>query len=148
GLALVVRSEPPLPDILHEDEHFVAVVKAPHEPTTPQGEHPGSLLSRVRRLPGAAEAVPVHRLDLGTSGVCLMAKKPEYVASIAKALAQGQKEYVALCKGVVREKGAIRRPLVEHGRPHEARTRYARREVVGGHSRVTVRPDEGRKHQI
>ena len=75
-------------------------------------------------------------------------QKPEHVAPVAKALAQGQKEYVALCKGVVREKGAIRRPLVEHGRPHEARTRYTRREVIGGHSRVTVRPDEGRKHQI
>jgi 23S rRNA (uracil1939-C5)-methyltransferase len=148
GLALLVRSEPPLPEIVYEDERFVAVVKSPHEPTTPQGEHPGSLLSRVRRLAGAEEAVPVHRLDIGTSGVCLMAKKPEHVGPIAQALAQGQKEYVALCKGVTRDKGSIRRPLVEHGRPHEARTRYTRREIIGGHSRVSVRPDEGRKHQI
>jgi 23S rRNA (uracil1939-C5)-methyltransferase len=148
GLALLVRSEPPLPEVVYEDERLIAVLKSPHEPTTPQGEHVDSLLSRVRRLEGAEEAVPVHRLDIGTSGVCLMARKPAHVSVLSKALAQGQKEYVALCKGVVRDKGSIRRPLVEQGRPHEARTRYARREIVGGHSRVTVRPDEGRKHQI
>jgi 23S rRNA (uracil1939-C5)-methyltransferase len=148
GLAILMRGEPPPPEIVHEDERLIAVVKPPHEPTTPQGEHPSSLLSRVRRLGGAAEAAPVHRLDIGTSGVCLFAREPRHVAELAHALGHGQKEYIALCKGVVRDKGSIRRPLVEQGLPHEARTRYTRREIVGGHSRVTVRPDEGRKHQI
>jgi 23S rRNA (uracil1939-C5)-methyltransferase len=148
SLAVLVRSAPPLPEVLYEDERLIAVVKSPHEPTTPQGEHTGSLLDRVRRLDDAAEAVPVHRLDIGTSGVCLMARKPEHVAVIAAALTEGQKDYIALCKGIVRDKGSIRRPLLERGRPYEARTRYARRAVVGGHSLVTARPDEGRKHQI
>jgi 23S rRNA (uracil1939-C5)-methyltransferase len=148
SLAVLGRAEPPLPFVLHEDERLIAVMKSAHEPTTPQGEHAGSLLERVRRLDDAAEAVPVHRLDIGTSGVCLMARKPEHVAVIAAALTDGQKEYVALCKGIVRDKGSIRRPLQERGRPQEARTRYTRRDVVGGHSLVVARPDEGRKHQI
>jgi 23S rRNA (uracil1939-C5)-methyltransferase len=148
SLAVLERAEPPLPAVLYQDERLVAVVKSPHEPTIPQGEHSGSLLDRVRRLHAAADAVPVHRLDIGTSGVCLFARHPEHVAGLAAALSAGEKEYVALVKGVVREKGSIRRPLVERGRPLAARTRYTRREVTGGHSLVAVRPDEGRKHQI
>jgi len=148
SLAVLERDERPLPAVLHEDERLVAVVKPPHEPTIPQGEHESSLLDRVRRLEGAAAAVPVHRLDIGTSGVCLFARRPEHVAVLSAALAGSEKEYVALVKGVVRDKGSIRRPLTERGRPEEARTRYARRDVVGGHSLVLVRPDEGRKHQI
>ena len=148
SLAVLVRAEPPSPEIIYQDERLIAVVKPPHEPTTPQGEHAGSLLDRVRRLEECSEAVPVHRLDIGTSGVCLMARKPEHAGALGAALAEGQKEYIALCKGVVRDKGSIRRPLLERGRPYEARTRYSRREVVSGHSLVVARPDEGRKHQI
>jgi len=73
----------------------------------------------------------ISYLDIGTSGVCLFAREPRHVAELAHALAHGQKEYIALCKGVVRDKGSIRRPLVEQGLPHEARTRYTRREIVG-----------------
>jgi 23S rRNA (uracil1939-C5)-methyltransferase len=148
ALATLGPGEPPLPEVLYEDEALIAVVKAPHEPTIPQGEHAGSLLGRVRRKPGAEEAVPVHRLDIGTSGVCLFARRPEHASELSQALALGQKEYLALCKGVVRDKGSVRRPLPERGRPQEARTRYSRRDVVGGHSLVVARPDEGRKHQI
>src|SRR5262249_13887326 len=53
ALAMLAPGEPPLPEILYEDDALIAVVKAPHEPTTPQGEHAGSLLHRVRRIPGA-----------------------------------------------------------------------------------------------
>ncbi|HVW23761.1 MAG TPA: pseudouridine synthase [Polyangiaceae bacterium] len=148
ALAVLEPADRPPPTVLYEDERLVAVLKVPHEPTIPQGEHTISLLDRVRKLEGAADAVPVHRLDVGTSGVCLMARRPEHVADLAAALSAGEKEYVALVKGVVRDKGSIRRPLIERGRPLAARTRYARRDVVGGHSLVTVRPDEGRKHQI
>jgi len=147
-LAVLVPAHPAPPVVLHADDRLIAVVKCPHEPTTPQGEHAGSLLARVRLLQGAEQAVPVHRLDAGTSGVCLFARRPEHVARLASALAGGEKEYVALARGIVREKGSIRRPLPERGRPQAARTRYARREVVGGHSLISVRPDEGRKHQI
>jgi 23S rRNA-/tRNA-specific pseudouridylate synthase len=99
-------------------------------------------------LDGADAAVPVHRLDVGTSGVCLFARRPEYAHDLGTALSEGHKEYIALLRGVARKKGVVNRPLVERGRPREARTRYARLAVVGGHSLVAVRPDQGRKHQI
>lgn len=147
-LAVLEPGAPPAPIVLHEDERLIAVDKPPHLPTTPQGEHAGSLLRAVQTACGAPDAVPVHRLDVGTSGVCLFARRPEYVEVFARSLKEGQKEYVALAKGVTRPKGSIARPVVEHGRPQEARTRYSRREVVAGHSLLLVRPDQGRRHQI
>src|SRR6185369_7878290 len=120
-LTVLRPTAPPLPEILFEDEALIAVAKVPHESTIPQGEHDGSLLQRVRELPGAALAVPVHRLDAGTSGVCLFARDGKLVAELASALTLGEKEYIAVAHGVTRDKGSIRRPLSKHGRPKDAR---------------------------
>jgi 23S rRNA (uracil1939-C5)-methyltransferase len=148
SLAVLEPSTKPAPTLLFEDERLIVVDKAPHESTTPQGEHDISLLARVRAQDGGADAVPIHRLDIGTSGVCLFARRPEFVEDIAAALTAGQKEYIALAKGITRPKGSVTRPIIEGKTPYEARTRYTRREVVSGHSLIGVRPDQGRKHQI
>ncbi|MFO0712515.1 MAG: pseudouridine synthase [Sandaracinus sp.] len=152
-LALIEPAEPwPVAVIaegaLADGGRWIAVDKAPHEPTTPHPEHVVSLLDRVRRLPGYAEATPVHRLDLGTSGVCLFGATPRAVAPVARALAGGDKTYVALVRGIPREKGTIRRALREEGRELAATTRYRRREVIAGHGLIEARPEEGRMHQI
>jgi 23S rRNA (uracil1939-C5)-methyltransferase len=147
-IATFRRGAPPPPRVLFEDEALVAVSKSPHEPTTPQGEHEHSLLERVRALPGCERAVPVHRLDVGTSGVCLFARSPERVAPLAQALASGTKEYVALVRGIARKQGHIARPLKEAGVERAARTRYVRRNVTGGHSLVCASPEQGRTHQV
>jgi 23S rRNA (uracil1939-C5)-methyltransferase len=78
----------------------------------------------------------------------LFARKPEFVDAIARALAQGEKRYTALVRGITRDKGVVNRPLREHGTRIDARTRYRRVAVKGGHSLLEVRPDQGRKHQI
>lgn len=90
----------------------------------------------------------MHRLDLGTSGVCLFARRPSDVAELARALAAGQKRYVALARGVTHKKGTIRRRLREEGRERDATTRYVRRAISGGHSLLDIEPAEGRTHQI
>lgn len=127
---------------------WVAVDKAAHEPTTPHPEHVGCLLERVQRLPGFAAAAPVHRLDVGTSGVCLFGASPEAIATLSRALTAGDKTYVALVRGIPREKGTIRRALREEGKDLPATTRYRRRDVIGGHGLIDARPEEGRTHQI
>ena len=147
-LAALEPSAAPPPDVLFRDGALVAVVKPPHEPTTPQGEHAGSLLDRVRLLDGAADAVPVHRLDAGTSGICLFARNPADVSALSRALEAGRKEYTALVRGITHKKGAVGRPLLENGKERAARTRYWRRDVVAGHSLVDVVTEHGRKHQI
>jgi 23S rRNA (uracil1939-C5)-methyltransferase len=148
AVASFARAAPPLHHVLFADGALVAVTKSPHEPTTPQGEHARSLLARVRSLPGCTNAVPVHRLDAGTSGVCLFAREPEHVAPLARALAGGKKEYVALVRGIARKHGQVSRALKESGVDRAARTHYTRRRVVGGHSLLIVSPAEGRTHQV
>jgi 23S rRNA (uracil1939-C5)-methyltransferase len=147
-VALLEPATPPPIAVLHEDGDLLAAVKPPHMPTTPQQGGGPSLLARLRAERGLPELTPVHRLDIGTSGVCLLAKRRSAVAALSRALAQGEKQYLALARGVTRDKGAIARPLREQGVEKAARTRYARLEVLGGHSLVRVRPDEGRTHQI
>jgi 23S rRNA (uracil1939-C5)-methyltransferase len=102
----------------------------------------------VRSALGLPELMPVHRLDRGTSGVCWFARKPEYVAALASAFAQGEKRYLGLVRGVTRPKGKIERPLRDAGKLLAATTRYRRRSVLGGHSLLELRPEQGRKHQL
>jgi 23S rRNA (uracil1939-C5)-methyltransferase len=148
SVAELVTTAPPAPRVLFEDEDLIVVDKDPHEPVTPQSEHLGSLLDRVRDALGAPAAVPVHRLDLGTSGVCLFARRPAAAADLGRVLAKGQKSYVALVRGVTRPKGTLRRALRDGARTVEATTRYARRQLIGGHSLLEARPEHGRTHQI
>ena len=152
-LVLLAPAEPSPVRVIHEGTladgtRWIAVDKAGHEPTTPHPEHVLCLLDRVRRLHGYEAATPVHRLDVGTSGVCLFGARPEDVAPIARALGEGDKTYVALVRGLPREKGTIKRSLREEGRDLPGTTRYRRRSVVSGHGLIEARPQEGRTHQI
>jgi 23S rRNA (uracil1939-C5)-methyltransferase len=71
----------------------------------------------VRRISGAEGAVPVQRLDVGTSGLVTFARRPELVAKWDRALsaATTRKIYVAAVRGVTPSKGAITRELREDG---------------------------------
>lgn len=145
-LARLAPAAPPALRLLHQDEGLLVFDKPPHLPTTPHDEHAASLVERVRAA--FPEATPAHRLDAGTSGACVFARAPADVAAAARALAAGRKEYLCLARGITRPKGAVSRPLVEDGRPREARTRYRRLAIVGGHSLLSVEPEHGRTHQI
>jgi 23S rRNA (uracil1939-C5)-methyltransferase len=149
-VAVLRRSGMPAPRILYEDSEILVVDKAPHEPTTPQGEYAGSLLARVRRLSGAENAVALQRLDVGTSGLVSFARKPELVARWERVLSAqtARKIYVAGARGVAPNKGAITRELREDGKPMPARTRYRRLAIAAGHSVLRVVPEQGRLHQI
>ena len=149
-IAILRRAGVPLPRILYEDADIVIVDKGPHEPTTPQGEYTSSLLARVRRLPGAEEAVPVHRIDIGTSGLVMFARTADRVAIWQEVLGseKTRKIYVAAARGVTPSKGAITRELREDGKLYPARTRYRRLAVAAGHSVLRVIPEQGRTHQI
>lgn len=140
----------PLPRVAYADDEVLIVEKPPHEPTTPQGDHGGALLGRVRRLPGAETAVPVHRLDVGSSGLVIFARKAAYVTAWAEALAaeSGRKIFLAAARGRTPSKGAITRELRDEGRLLPARTRYRWLGAAGGHSVLRVIPEHGRTHQI
>jgi 23S rRNA (uracil1939-C5)-methyltransferase len=149
-VAVLRRTGLPTPTIVWEDEEVLIVEKGPHEPTTPQSEYNSSLLARARRLPGASAAVPLHRLDVGTSGLVMLARRPELVAKWQLVLngESARKIYVAGARGVTPSKGAITRDLREDGKMYPARTRYRRLAVASGHSVLRVVPEQGRTHQI
>jgi 23S rRNA (uracil1939-C5)-methyltransferase len=149
-VAVLRRTAVPSPRVVYEDAEVLVVEKGPHEPTTPQGEYAGSLLARARRIQGAESAVPVHRIDIGTSGLVILAKDARHVQAWAEALAAAatRKIYVAAARGVTPSKGAITRELREDGKLYPARTRYRRLAVAAGHSVLRVIPEQGRTHQI
>jgi len=149
-IALLRRAGVLTPRVVHEDPEIIVVEKGPHEPTLPQGEYAGSLLARVRCLSGAEGAVPVQRLDVGTSGLVTFARHPDLVSKWERALslASTRAIYVAAVRGVTPTKGAITRDLREDGKVYAARTRYRRLAVAAGHSVLRVVPEQGRSHQI
>lgn len=97
-------------------------------------------------------ARPIHRLDLGASGLVLCARDAGVRAEVSQWLAEGrlEKTYLVLVDGICRKKGVLRRALPDPRRRRKlpATTRYRRLEVVGRHSLLAVRIETGRKHQI
>jgi 23S rRNA (uracil1939-C5)-methyltransferase len=149
-IALLRRIGVPPPKVAYDDEEILIVEKGPHEPTSPQGEYASSLVQRARKLPGATDAVPVHRIDVGTTGLVMLVKKPDLVAKWQAILGAetARKIFVAGARGVTPSKGAITRDLREDGKMYPARTRYRRLAVASGHSVLRVIPEQGRTHQI
>ena len=149
-IALLKRIGVPPPKVAYEDDDIIIVEKSAHEPTTPQSEYASSLVQRARRLPRAGDAVPVHRIDVGTSGLVMLAKRADDIARWQAILAAetARKIYVAGARGVTPSKGAITRELREDGKMYAARTRYRRLAVASGHSVLRVIPEQGRTHQI
>ena len=87
--------------VLYRDAHLLALAKPRGLPTVPNGgflEH--TLLHRVRRL--FPEAVPLHRLGRGTSGLVLFARTAQARRFVAGEWRAGrvEKEYRALVTGV------------------------------------------------
>jgi 23S rRNA (uracil1939-C5)-methyltransferase len=149
-VAILRRGSTPAPRVLYENDDILIVEKGPHEPTTPQGEYASSLLARARLLPGGESCVPVHRLDVGTSGLVMFARRPDRAAKWAAVLsaASTRKTYIALVRGVTPGKGATSQDLHEGGKALRARTRYRRLAIASGQSLLRVVPDQGRTHQI
>jgi len=131
-VAILRRGPAASPVVLWADDDLVAVDKAAHEatvPSAPSGEAAGTLLARVRALPGFAEVVALSPLDAGTSGVCLFARTPAAEPGLARVLAAREAfaEYEALCRGVTRPASSL----------GPARLRLL--EAIGGHSLVVLR---------
>jgi 23S rRNA pseudouridine1911/1915/1917 synthase len=148
--------------VLHRDDRLLAVAKPRGLPSVPNGgflEH--TLLFRVRRL--HPEAVPMHRLGRGTSGLLLFARTEEARRAVAAAWRAGrvEKEYRALVAGVPAVPsftvdvpiGPVPHPRL--GRVHAAspsgKAAVSHVRVLaarGGQAVVAVTIPTGRPHQI
>ncbi|MBO4406150.1 MAG: RluA family pseudouridine synthase [Clostridia bacterium] len=155
----IAPEEGPL-SILYEDPDLLAVDKEAGIPVHPSRAHVyGTLAGRVmKKFEGEIFTFrAVNRLDLGTSGIVLVAKNA-LAANWMASRAGIEKEYLGLARGkfpeeatidrpVAREsEGAMRRVVREDG--ERAVTEARRVSFHGGFSLVRFRLLTGRTHQI
>ncbi len=138
-------------EILHRDEHVVAVNKPPNifvHRTNLDRRQP-ALLQRVRDDVGT-HVYAVHRLDRPVSGVLLFALSREATGAFHRALGDGTKTYVALVRGSTPATLKMDRPLThpETKQPQPCSTELETIETFGFCSFVRLRIDTGRRHQI
>ncbi|MEZ4688479.1 MAG: pseudouridine synthase, partial [Bacteroidia bacterium] len=149
--------------IVYEDESL-AIINKPHEFLSVPGKQVSeSVYTRMRaQYPDASGPLIVHRLDMSTSGIMVIAKTEEAYQSLQQQFINRsvKKRYTALLDGIVEEReGEIDLPLrvdlddrprqlvcYEHGK--KAVTRWKALEVVGGKTRVHFYPITGRTHQL
>ncbi|MES1178710.1 MAG: methyltransferase [Myxococcales bacterium] len=149
-LVLARRGPPPAPQVLFENADFIAVLKSGYEPPEREASVAGSLLERVRQLADSAQATLLReqRLDGDSSGVCVFARHPARLAALEQAFREGKQTFIALARGVSHKRGRIRRPVREGNRTLTASTRYLREGVRGGHSLLTIWPDQAPPSQL
>lgn len=148
-VAVIRRGPPARPLVIFENEEIVVVDKEAHEPVEPHPEYTSSVLGRLEATGGAHRLIPLHRIEPGTSGVCMLARNDAAAAKWQRALAAtGRPIYLAGVKGTTPSKGAITRELRDKDRSSPARTRYRRLAIAAGHSVLRVLPDAGLTHQI
>lgn len=152
-------------ETLYEDRE-IAVIHKPEGLLSVPGKDAAqpSVHALMRsKYPEATGPLIVHRLDMSTSGVMMIAKTEFAYHRLQKAFLnhQIQKKYVAIISGkVIPEKGIISLPLmpdyldrprqiVDHELGKEAITEYEVLEPVDDfHLRIALYPKTGRTHQL
>ena len=150
--------------IVHVDAALVVVDKPAGLLSVPGrgDEKQDCVASRVRAL--FADALTVHRLDMATSGLMLLARGTAVQRQMSTAFAQRQvrKRYLAVVAGeVTADEGEIdlplqpdwpNRPLQQvdpaHGKPSLTRYRVLSRDTASSTSRLELEPVTGRTHQL
>lgn len=155
----------PLLEIVHEDDAFVIVNKQSGMLSVPgRGQEKiDSVTHRVRQMfPGCIEQPAVHRLDMDTSGLMVVARAAEAMSELSRQFREREtdKRYIALLDGVVEEEqGVIELPfrLDVENRPFQiydevhgklGTTHWKKLAIEGGKTRVEFIPITGRTHQL
>ena len=152
-------------ETLYEDRE-IAVIHKPEGLLSVPGKdatQPSVHALMRSKYPEATGPLIVHRLDMSTSGVMMIAKTEFAYHRLQKAFLnhQIQKKYVAIISGKdIPEKGIISLPLmpdyldrprqiVDHEQGKEAITEYEVLEPVDDfHLRIALYPKTGRTHQL
>ena len=153
-------------EILYRDKDIVVINKPGGLLSVPgKGEEKQDCVeARVRKLfPQAPEQCAVHRLDMETSGILVLALNQKTHCAMNEQFASGQvhKKYIALLDGILHGKPEGRTELpfrldVEN-RPHQIYdeengklgiTEWKKLGVVRGVTRVEFSPLTGRTHQL
>lgn len=151
--------------VVHEDAHLLVLDKPAGLLCVPgRGEDKQDCLS-ARATARWPDALVVHRLDMGTSGLVLMARSPAVQRTLGDAFAAQQvwKRYEAVVDGVLGESphwSVIDAPLMADwprrplqkvhpaGKPSLTRWRVLETLPSQGASRLLLEPRTGRSHQL
>lgn len=154
---------PPFPEIIYEDIWLLVINKPEGMLTVPGKTTQLSVLDLVRRrYPEATGPLIVHRLDMATSGLLVIAKTKDVHKHLQRQFLRQtvRKRYVALLEGSVStNEGYIHLPLYPdiHDRPRQmvneefgktAITYYRVLERTPHHTRIVFYPETGRTHQL
>ncbi len=161
----------PVARVLWSDARLVALDKPPGLSLQTPPRDPGRAVTRLVEAVPAAERsehgldfgglLLVHRLDVGTSGVVLLARDEDAHRALAQAIAERRvgKTYLALAWGHPRPREGLfdaplgpdrrdRRRMAVDAAGRAARTRYAVRGTAPHVALVELVPETGRTHQI
>ena len=170
GTSTAQRPTPPGLDIIHSDSSLLVLNKPAGLLAVPgRGEDKQDCLSsRARAV--YPDALVVHRLDMATSGLMLMARGALVQRQLSLAFAERtiHKRYEAVAHGFICMPDDAsdgwssidlpiaadwaRRPLrvidVLHGKPSLTRWQLLSHDKAAGTSRVSLEPITGRSHQL
>jgi len=150
-------------ELVFEDEHLVVVNKPAEFLSVPGKRVTDSVYTRIKnQYPNATGPLVVHRLDMSTSGLLLVAKSSEIHKKLQSQFIKRQikKRYVALLNGSIsEEEGLIDLPLrvdldnrpnqlvcYEYGK--SAQTKWEVIKRFDGKTLVYFYPITGRTHQL
>lgn len=149
--------------IIYEDEYLAVICKPEEFLSVPGKEITDSVQTRVQQMfPKTTGPLVVHRLDMSTSGLMLIAKTIDIYTALQSQFIQRKikKTYIALLDGVISTpKGRIDLPLrvdldnrpyqmvcYEYGKP--ATTDYEVIATQNGKTLIHFYPITGRTHQL
>jgi tRNA pseudouridine32 synthase/23S rRNA pseudouridine746 synthase len=155
-------------EILFQDEHILLINK-PTKLLSLSGKNPANLDSvhyRIRQDFPSAQMI--HRLDLGTSGIMILALNKEISAKLNRQFSERfvKKTYTALLAGhTAKEQGRIELPITKGEFPYQkichdngkpalteyqllAHENFLHNEQEYPVSRIIFRPHTGRTHQL
>ncbi|MCL3779023.1 RluA family pseudouridine synthase [Prolixibacteraceae bacterium JC049] len=149
--------------VLYDDDAIAIINKPAGLLSVPGKEITESVYTQAKALyPDAEEPLIVHRLDMETSGILLIAKTKAAHKNLQKQFLSKtiHKRYVAILDGIIeKDAGTIDLPLrvdlddrprqlvcYEHGKP--ALTKWEVKERTDSHTKIHFYPISGRTHQL
>lgn len=150
-------------DIVFEDEWLIVVNKPAGMLSVPGKDGSDSVCSHIKiRYPNATGPLIVHRLDMDTSGLMIVAKTKEVHEALQKMFAERnvQKCYIAILDGIVpADEGLISLPLClnpddrprqmvhpTYGKPSVTHYKVLKR--TAHRTQIAFYPQTGRTHQL
>ena len=150
-------------EVIYEDAYLAVINKPTEFLSVPGKTIQDSVYSRMKiKYPEATGPLIVHRLDMSTSGIMLIAKTKEAHDNLQQQFIKRtiRKQYIALLDGIIKQPtGTIELPLrvdlddrprqlvcYEHGK--SARTKYKVLKIEKGKTRIQFYPITGRTHQL